>query len=307
MTAQTRLHDAGFFLSILNAVDQEIAVIDREGAILFVNDAWVRFGLQNGAPATEWLGTNYLSACIRAERFAEAGVHEIMEGFRSVLGGAQRHFEHEYPCHSPDERRWFMMALSPLGGFPAPLFVVTHTNITERKRVEENVEALSLRDDLTGLANRRHFERVFEAEWRRARRERTPLSLVIFDLDHFKALNDRFGHLVGDRCIRNTAALIGGFAQRASDLAARWGGEEFILVMGNMPLERAVDVAEAIRVRAQELHDPAYGLCTVSAGVAAVVPRDDDRAALLRTADAALYQAKQAGRNRVVVHAGQAG
>ena len=220
MAEQTRLHDADFFLSILNSVDQEVSVIDRAGNIVFVNDAWVRFGAANGAQSN-WLGANYLATCTPEGRFRDTGAEEILMGLRRVLDGAQARFEHEYPCHSPDERRWFMMAATRLRGSPRELFVITHTNITERKLMEERMEALSLRDDLTGLANRRKFRQFFRAEWHRNQRDRTPVSLAIFDLDHFKKLNDRYGHLAGDRCIRNAATLIGSFAQRASDLAVR--------------------------------------------------------------------------------------
>ncbi len=311
MVEQTRLHEAEFFLSILNSVDQEISVIDKEGAILFVNEAWVRFGFSNGAPQEQWLGINYLAACATAERFDHAGTHEILNGLYAVLGGTQDRFEHEYPCHSPSEKRWFMMTVTQLSRqpglahLPGDLFVITHTNITERKLMEEKVESLSLLDDLTGLANRRNFERSFSNEWRRCQREHIPISLAIFDIDHFKKLNDHYGHLAGDKCIKNTAALIGSFAHRAGDLAVRWGGEEFILLMGNAPQEAALAVVEKVRALMQCTTDPEYGQCTVSAGVATLTPCDDNRDTLLKMADSALYQAKNRGRNRVM-HYGEA-
>lgn len=306
MVEQTRLHEADFLLSILNSVDHEIAVIDKDGAILFVNDAWVRFGVVNSATKEQWLDVNYLEACAPAVRFNHAGVREILEGMRAVLGGAQSRFEHEYPCHSPNEKRWFMMTLSRMAWSPGStypngdLFVVTHTNITERKLMEERVELLSLHDELTGLANRRNFESIFSTEWHRCQRDGLPISLAIFDIDHFKEVNDRYGHLVGDKCIRDVAALIGSFAQRADDLAVRWGGEEFVLLMGNTPREPAVAVAEKVRVLKQHEIDPEYGQCTLSAGVATLIPGDGNRDVLIRMADSALYKAKIQGRNRVV-------
>ena len=300
MVEQTLFQQTDFFLSILNSIDQEIAVIDERGLILFVNESWRRFGAENESNTKNWLGLNYLDVCTNAKGMSENGVEEILAGFNAVFNGEKDRFEYEYPCNSPAENRWFMMSLCKLNQLPAKLFVTIHTNITERKHMEEMVSTLSLRDDLTGLSNRRHFERFLDSEWRRNLRDQTQITLLMLDIDFFKQFNDRFGHLTGDRCLKKVASIIREFSHRSSDLAVRWGGEEFILVMGNMPNELAMDIAENIRILVQNSIDPEYGQCTISVGVATIVPHGADWNCLIKMADDTLYQAKKMGRNRVI-------
>jgi len=148
-------------------------------------------------------------------------------------------------------------------------------------------------DPLTELANRAGALRVLETELGRARRHRRALALVMFDLDRFKALNDRDGHAAGDAALRRIAALLRE-RSRASDTAARWGGDELVLVLPETPLGGAIAVAEKIRAAAEAAGEP-----TLSAGVASF-PDDGERAETLsEVADARLYRAKAAGRNRV--------
>ncbi len=162
-------------------------------------------------------------------------------------------------------------------------------------------------DGLTGLSNRRHFDDYLDVEWRRALREQTELSLLLIDVDHFKAFNDRFGHLAGDDTLRRVAASLGEGCNRASDLAARYGGEEFVVVLPNTSAGGARLLAEKLRMGVEQLgivHQvPAPGAAvTVSVGVATLTPRADQVALdLIELADQALYQAKRAGRNRVAL------
>lgn len=180
--------------------------------------------------------------------------------------------------------------------------MVSHTNITGRKLAEQAAEALSVTDFLTGLANRRRLDRFLRDEWRRALRQRRPLSLSVIDVDHFKILNDTLGHSAGDVCLRQVAGILGQCARRPTDLAARLGGEEFVVVLADTTLDGAVVVANRIRESVAEL-DFRFGdagRLTVSAGVSFTYPdRDGDGACLLKQADDALYQAKRNGRNRV--------
>lgn len=157
-------------------------------------------------------------------------------------------------------------------------------------------------DGLTGLANRRHFDTHLEQEHRRYARHNSPLSLVLIDADQFKRFNDRYGHVEGDTCLRNIAACVGQFANRPGDLAARFGGEEFAILLPGTDLMGAAAVADNVRVAILNLNMPhadgVDGRVSVSLGVAAWPggPGFVTIDALVRDADQALYRAKAAGR-----------
>jgi diguanylate cyclase (GGDEF)-like protein len=160
---------------------------------------------------------------------------------------------------------------------------------------------LSLRDSLTGCFNRSHAIQTLTAELRRVSRTGTPLSVVMFDIDHFKAVNDQHGHLRGDELL---AAVGRTLAQtmRASDVRCRYGGDEFLVILPDTPLRGARQVAEVIRRDIAALpFDAGDQRVTISVGVAAARPGDDNGAAVLERVDAALYRAKEGGRNRVAV------
>ncbi len=171
---------------------------------------------------------------------------------------------------------------------------------------EANVrlEELSLSDSLTGIANRRHFDRRLEEEWRRCRRFGLPLAEVLLDVDSFKAYNDALGHPAGDECLRRVAGALSDRLQRAGDLLARYGGEEFVALLPGLSLADAYPVAEQLRTRVEALRIPHPGgpnaVVTVSAGVASLVPGAGPSSRLTSAADAALYEAKRRGRNRSV-------
>ncbi|HCP29657.1 MAG TPA: diguanylate cyclase response regulator [Pseudomonas sp.] len=162
-------------------------------------------------------------------------------------------------------------------------------------------------DGLTGLSNRRHFDEYLELEWRRAMREQQQLSLLMIDVDYFKAYNDTFGHLAGDEALRRVAEAIRGSCSRPSDLPARYGGEEFALVLPNTSPGGARLVAEKLRQSvlglAIEHTAPAAGAyLTVSVGLATQVPAIGSLCRqLISAADKGLYQAKNGGRNQVGV------
>lgn len=168
------------------------------------------------------------------------------------------------------------------------------------------LEALATADGLTGLSNRRAFDEALETEWRRATRTRKPLSLLIVDVDSFKAFNDRYGHLAGDDCLRRVAGMLALTVRRAGDVAARYGGEEFAILLPDTPLPNAAVVAEEIRRNVQMLgipHDSSgvARVVTVSVGFASTMREGGEEAnALVRAADAALYEAKTSGKNRAV-------
>jgi len=164
----------------------------------------------------------------------------------------------------------------------------------ELERANEQLRAISLTDGLTHVANRRRFDEKLQDEWKRAQRHGHPLSLLLLDIDHFKRVNDELGHLVGDDCLTEVAALCAAEVQRSGDLLARYGGEEFIILLPATPEEGAVRVAE--RVRQAVARSPVYSServapvsLTISVGVACVVPDPDmEPQELIRQADEAL-------------------
>ena len=174
------------------------------------------------------------------------------------------------------------------------------------EEANQQLEELSRTDALTGLANRRHFKEVLAAEWRRAQRNGQFLALIMADLDAFKSFNDTYGYLAGDDCLRKIAVALRSPLMRPSDLAARFGGEEFVILLPGTDLEGGTFIAEAIRRDVERLAIPhadssTGGLVTMSFGVAAVKPYDDlVDLNLVCAADKALYMAKEEGKNRCV-------
>jgi diguanylate cyclase (GGDEF)-like protein len=165
-------------------------------------------------------------------------------------------------------------------------------------------ERLASTDALTGLANRRRFDEVLEAEWKRAERMHAPLALIMLDIDYFKAFNDTYGHPAGDHCLRQVARTLSDALKRPADIIARYGGEEFVALLPSTDLNGGFALAEALRESIAGLHighaASSLGRLTVSLGVATTVPaRGETSDRLVTTADAALYEAKRGGRNRV--------
>jgi len=183
-------------------------------------------------------------------------------------------------------------------------------DVSERKLAEKKlqeaynaVEALAITDALTGLANRRRFDQYLTIEWRRSMREQLPLSLIMLDADKFKAYNDTYGHQRGDNCLKQIAEACMDVVSRPGDLIARFGGEEFVVVLPNTERAGALHVAneicEALRSRRLPHSGNAPGIVTISAGCATLIPKFGKHAPdLIEMADKALYKAKFNGRDR---------
>ncbi|MCC8994867.1 MAG: diguanylate cyclase [Candidatus Contendobacter sp.] len=175
----------------------------------------------------------------------------------------------------------------------------------ELSEANRQLQQLSECDGLTGIANRRKFDTVWAAEWKRASRQGLSLAVAMLDVDHFKAYNDHYGHQAGDDCLRQVAQALAGVVQRAGDLVARYGGEEFVVVLPGLTGPEGVEVAEKLRAavaacRIPHAHNTAASVVTVSIGVAAMPPEPEaSLERLLAAADAGLYEAKNAGRNRI--------
>ncbi len=178
------------------------------------------------------------------------------------------------------------------------------------------LQALADTDQLTDIANRRHFDRKFKVEWRRAMRDQNPISMMMIDVDYFKKYNDSYGHQEGDKCLQAIAKAMGSITNRPADLSARYGGEEFAILLPATSQENAAMLAERLRKKIENLniqHErSSFGVVTVSIGVSCCEPAwdftgktpDEDQkvvfpAMLLTAADNALYVSKEQGRNQV--------
>lgn len=187
---------------VFNSLHEMIAVIDHVGAIVDVNHAWIKFGIENGQSSDyAWLGKNYLKALTSSHASGDVMAGQAANGILDVVKDRRTSFRFEYPCHSPDEKRWFMMIVTRLKADSRRLFAISHHNITQRKLAEEQAEYLAMHDPLTGLANRRYFSLTLDREFRTSMRDGTPISLIAIDVDHFKDYNDGCGHLAGDDCL----------------------------------------------------------------------------------------------------------
>ena len=300
------MKDSSLHTSIVNSLDIEIAVIDQDGIIVDVNSAWIKHGTENGISAKfVWIGSNYLNVLSESAASGDNSAGDAANGITDVLRGKRSSFNLEYPCHSPDKKRWFMMRVSCLRDGSGNLFVISHHNITQRKLAEERAERLAMNDPLTGLANRRYFNEFLKREVLRGNRNRSAISLLIVDVDKFKDYNDEYGHPAGDQCLIEVGQALLALSRRPSDLAVRLGGDEFALILGNTDRAGAQKVAEAIITAIADL-GMSYGESrnvTVSVGLASMVPQTKaDDEILVQEADKALYRAKSAGGNKLVTY-----
>ena len=168
------------------------------------------------------------------------------------------------------------------------------------------MERLSNTDVLTGLYNRRYFDDAFDREWKRSGRNNSLLSVIMFDIDHFKIINDNFGHQVGDEYLKKTASVLKSVFKRDYDIVARYGGEEFIVLLPGINVDHASLMAEKVKERIESMTTDHQGKkvgTTISAGIVCCVPDFNTMPdSIISQADQALYVAKQGGRNRVAVY-----
>jgi diguanylate cyclase (GGDEF)-like protein len=189
------------------------------------------------------------------------------------------------------------LAVLPDGGR-----MLIYSDVTDIVRHAQELQRLATTDGMTGIYNRRHFLALADLEWNRTSRYNRPLSFLIFDIDYFKSINDRYGHQAGDEVIVHLANLAGS-CKRASDVLARIGGEEFALLLPETDLAQAEIMAERLRreIATHPIATASHPIATtVSIGIAARSHEISNVSQLMKAADQALYEAKRAGRNRVV-------
>lgn len=221
--------------------------------------------------------------------------------------------------HRDGEWIWLEARVRRLSGdIDGASYISNVRDVSGRKKAEQALEAanaqlqaMAATDALTNLANRRRFDETLDREWRRSIRDGTELALLLIDADHFKALNDYYGHQQGDVYLKSIAGIIQECIRRPGDMAARYGGEEFAVLLPRTSTDGALIIAEKIRCAVHDARIPhvkgTEGVMTVSIGVYSLAPADGQSAAdLVKRADAALYAAKHAGRNRSCHFQGQA-
>ncbi|MGE5758437.1 MAG: diguanylate cyclase [Sideroxydans sp.] len=276
------------YRSIFEHVDDIIYTIESDGTFSSISPSSERL---LGWQPDEWIGGSYElivhpdDLAHMRELFVNAQAGKPLPVFQvRILTKSGEYLDAE-------------IAANPIhrGGAIAILGVVR--DITERKQKEKEIHLLAATDSLTGIINRREFTSILENELARAKRYATPLSLVMYDLDHFKQVNDTFGHDAGDHVLQTVANLVKR-SIRAIDVDARWGGEEFMILMPQSDIEGARNAAEKLRVAIAGQHFDKVGYITASFGVAEF-GSGDDIGSLLKRVDDALYKAKGRGRNCV--------
>ena len=195
------------------------------------------------------------------------------------------------------------------------LIIETESQKYELEELKKNLEVitakmerLSVIDGLTNIANRRHFDNFLDFSWRSAMRDAQTLSILMIDVDEFKAYNDNYGHQKGDDCLKKVALVLSQFGNRAKDLVARYGGEEFALILSNTSKYHLLKIGENIRKAVETLnimheYSSVGGRITISVGASICTPSQTyTKEMLLKAADRGLYQAKERGRNTVIFH-----
>lgn len=285
---------------VLDALPANIAIIDASGTIVAVNEPWRRFGAENSlAGGNAGVGCNYIDICNGAQGDAAEEAQDIGAGLRAVLDGQQREFSLVYPCHSPLEKRWFRVLVTPLEVRTGRGAVVMHINVTETIQAQERLTHLAHYDSLTGLPNRFLFRERLKSSLSAVDRQGGRLAVMFIDLDRFKVINDTLGHLAGDALLQQVAQRISG-CLRASDTVGRLGGDEFAVLVPDPEREYDVSVvarrlvdalAQPVTLEGQEL------FVSASIGITLYPDDCDDLEKLIRNADTAMYRAKDLGRN----------
>jgi diguanylate cyclase (GGDEF)-like protein/PAS domain S-box-containing protein len=288
-------------------VDQSLVgiVISVDGMFTYTN---ARFDEMSGYTAEEALRLGPLDITVEEDR------RLVEESIRQRVSGERRSTTYRFRGLRKDGSVMDLESHGSLMEIDGKRSVISLLlDVTERVRAERELRALqeklhqqSTRDSLTGLYNRRYLDSVLERELIRAAREDYPVSAIMADLDHFKTVNDRHGHLAGDEVLRTFGDLMKGHAREA-DVYCRYGGEEFLLILPGMARDTAFQRAEQLRC-AMAAAPVVFGVTairvTASFGVATFPYTGASADELIHTADRALYAAKAAGRNRVAVSAG---
>ncbi|WP_114974086.1 diguanylate cyclase [Rhodoferax ferrireducens] len=301
-TEEALLVSARFQQAVFDSLSAQIAVLDRHGTVIQTNAAWWKYAIDNGyANAPSFIGNNYLEILDCVTGSDRETVLAASAGIAAVASGEVSQFQLPHPFFTPLDKRWFIMKVTPVHDVDERI-VVSHEDVTKLKAAELASLTLANIDTLTGALSRRNFLNLAEQELARSIRYQLPLMLLMLDLDHFKLINDRYGHAAGDAVLHGFVKTVAAVL-RESDLIGRIGGEEFAVLLPNTTHEGgcalAQRVVESVRASPVEVCHQCIPY-TVSIG-AGCLSNETSFAALLGVADAALYRAKNGGRDRLEV------
>lgn len=289
-------------------------VLDHEGTVIIWNQACEKM---TGIPAKEVIGTKEhwrafysrkrlcLADVVVQSRTGELADLYAVHAQPSLHGNGYRA---ENWCVMPRTRSKLYVSADagPIYDEEGKLIAVVQTirDSTDYKKAQTALEELSITDELTGLHNRRFFNENLHTEWSRGIRSQEPLSFILLDIDYFKQYNDTYGHTPGDECLKSVSQVLQHSLLRSSDMATRYGGEEFGLLLPNTTLDGAFQIASRIRSAIERMNIPhntnkVATHITLSDGIACLTPTSEvNPSELVALADEALYKAKEQGRNR---------
>lgn len=295
-----------FLIKTLDTVKNNITVVDESFLIVYTNRAWNEFAWQNGCPKdVNWIGQCYFTPCQTSADDGDEFAVMALDGINRLQRGEIKAFQMEYPCHGTTEDRWFIMQIDKFYLGQSIYYVISHQNITERVQLEQEAQRLSKIDGLTAIANRRAFDQFIELEWYQCMRNKLPMSLMLIDIDEFKSINDTLGHASGDVCLKDLAKLLSKYTARASDICARYGGDEFVVVWGNVNYQQASKLAQVVLQALNEIsikneHGRIKGQLSTSIGLCTTVPGLVSLKQFIAHTDKLMYEAKATGKNRIV-------
>lgn len=320
------INEKNAYLTVFESLSQPAFLLDTQGRIRNLNHEAVRMLGGLDRPGGAYYGLDEEERSGPSERDLEEatatrapesliGVHvrqlvPFLPPIDGLLAGdSPERASLEIRGPTAQGLRDFQVLISPMLDLSSRLLgaVVLFQDVTERHELESHLRFLATTDALTGVANRRSLLRRAEHEFRRARRYGRPLALLLLDLDHFKKVNDTWGHFAGDEALKALCNVCLG-SLRGSDMLGRLGGEEFAVLLPETDIQNACGTAERFRQLVEDLEVDWHGhsiRLTVSIGIASLNAEDSDIYSLMRRADLALYTAKDVGRNRVVLCADQ--
>ena len=297
LTEAELLAAAQFQQAVFDSISAQIVVLDHAGCILQTNAAWQNYASQCKYVAS--LGQDYLALLARNFVVDPASMDALVAGMAAVVAGEALHFRLADPVQCSCGSYWFTIKFTPVHD-AANRLVVTHEDVSELKRAELASVALANVDHLTGALSRQHFMNLADQEMARSQRYELPLVVLMLDLDHFKLVNDGYGHAAGDAVLQSFVQTVKSVL-RESDVIGRLGGEEFAVLLPNTTQQGGIALAnrilESVRASPVAVGDQRIAY-SVSIG-AGYLDKQKTFAELLGQCDEALYQAKHAGRDRL--------
>ncbi len=274
----------------MEQIDDIFYITDKFGNISYVNEAYCR---HTGYTKEEIIGQN--------ARMSKSGMHDqafYKELWATILGG-ETYRNTLINRKKNDDLYYEKKTITPLKDDNQQIvgFISTGKDVTQETMLHQEVERIATIDNLTGIYNRHKFEELFTLESERSRRFGHPLSMILIDIDHFKLVNDMYGHDIGDRVLKHLAQIVQENIRKI-DIFARWGGEEFLVLSPNTDFESIQSLAEKLRVAVANATFPEIQHITISLGLS-VFEKEDTFSELFKRADKGLYEAKENGRNRI--------